>query len=165
MSLPPSKILRLITKDILNNRDQVLQMMRWRIENQQYYASQPHVTEKSFRNWLNKYVFEKPKLLFLVLDDTANPIGHMGLQFRKKYCEIDNVVRGEQKQKGRIGEALDAFIQWVFKNTPYTELWLRVLSNNDHAIEFYKKHGFVPVRKVIVRRGSPLRFLKMKYEH
>ncbi len=163
MLQPKSKILKLITKDILNNRDQVLQMMRWRIANQYSYASQPKITEESFRNWLNKYVFGMPKMLFWVLDDKGNPIGHMGLRFKGYLCEIDNVARGEPQCKGRMGKALDYLIKWAFHNIPMTKLSLRVLSGNFHTIEFYKKHGFCPTRKVVVKRGSPLRFLKMEY--
>ena len=165
MSLLSSKILRLITKDILNNRDQVLQMMRWRIANQRYYASRPKITEESFRKWFEKHVFGVPKMLFWVLGDKGRPIGHMGLRFRKDLCEIDNVGRGDQQCKGRMGEALDVLIRWVFDNIPIKKMFLRVLSDNDHAIKFYKKHGFVPKRKIIVRRGSPLRYLKMEYEY
>lgn len=161
---PSSRILRLITRNILNNRNQVLQMMRWRIDNQQYYATQPKITEESFRNWFVKYVFGMPKMLFWVLDHEGKPIGHMGLRFRKNACEIDNVVRGEPRDKGRMGKALKELIAWTFKNIPTEKLYLRVLSTNDHAIEFYKKNGFIPKKKVIVRRGSPLRFLKMEYE-
>ncbi len=164
MLRPSSKILRLITRSILDNRDQVLQMMRWRISNQQYYATQPVITEESFRNWFVKYVFGMPKMLFWVLDYKGNPIGHMGLRFRKNVCEIDNVVRGESEDKGRMGQALKTLIGWALKNIPIDKIYLRVLSTNEHAIEFYKKNGFIPKRKVIVRRGSPLRFLKMEYE-
>ena len=165
MLRPSSKIFRLITRSILDNQDQVLQMMRWRIANQQYYASQPKITEESFRNWFDKYVFGVPKMLFWVLDDKGNPIGHMGLRFKEDACELDNVARGESGGKGRMGEALQALLKWVLKNVPTNKIYLRVLSTNDHAIAFYKKNGFVPKRKIIVRRGSPLRYLKMEYEN
>lgn len=163
MLRPSSKILRLITRKVLNNRDELLQLMRWRIANQQYYASQPKITEESFRKWLIKYVFGMPKLFFWVLDDEGKPIGHIGLRFRKDFCEVDNVGRGESRCKGRMGQALQVLIKWFFKNIPSKELYLRVLSTNDHAINFYQENGFRPMRKIIVCKGSPLRFLKMKY--
>lgn len=161
----PSEIFRLITRDILDNRDQVLQMMRWRIANQRSYASRPEITEDSFRNWLSKHVLgNNPKLFFWVLDNEGNPIGHMGLRFEKNLCEIYNVARGEPQCKGRMGEALKVLIKWTLDNVPMEKLYLRVLLNNKKAIKFYKKHGFTPKKKLIVRRGSPLRFLKMEYE-
>ncbi len=161
----PSKIFRLITRDILNNQDEVLQMMRWRIANQKSYASRPEITEKSFRNWLSRRVLgNSPKLFFWVLGDEGKPIGHMGLRFDKNLCEIYNVARGEPQCAGRIGEALDILIRWTFDNTPSKKLYLRVLLNNNKAIEFYKKHGFVPKRKLIIRHKSSLRYLKMEYE-
>lgn len=161
----PSDIFRLITKDILDNRDQVLQMMRWRIVNRLSYASRPEITEESFRNWLKRSVLgSKPKLFFWVLDNEGNPIGHMGLRFGKNLCEIYNVARGEPQCKGRMGKAFQVLVQWALDNVPMEKLYLKVLSHNTHAIKFYKRHGFVPKRKLIVRRGSPLRFLKMEYE-
>ena len=162
----PSKIFRLITRDIFNNKEEVLQMMRWRITNQRYYASQPEITEESFRNWLSRRVLgNRPKLFFWVLDDDGNPIGHMGLRFGENLCEIYNVARGEPQCKGRMGEAFQVLIQWVLDNVPMEKLYLRVLSTNNHAIAFYKKHRFVPKKKMVIRRGSPLRYLKMEYEH
>ena len=164
MSLPSSKILRLITPTIFNNRKEILRMMRWRIENQQYYASQPKITEESFRNWLVEHVFGKQRLLFWVIDEKGNSIGHMGLnQFKGISCEIDNVLRGVNRVKGRMTKALQVLMRWTIKNAPILELHLRVLSTNTHAIAFYKNNGFVPLRLVMVKKGSPLRFLKMKY--
>lgn len=138
--------------------------MRWRIANQQFYASQPKITEESFRTWLINHVFKKTRFLFWVLDTQGRPIGHIGLyRFHGDSCEIDNALRGIKREKGRMSEALKSLIKWTFKNIPINVLYLRVLSDNTHAIEFYKKNGFIPVRLVLVKRGSSLRFLKMKY--
>ena len=164
--LPSSKILQLITPSILDNRRNVLRLMRWRIANQQYYASQPVITEESFRTWLKKHVFGKLRLLFWVVDTKSKPIGHMGLyRFKDDSCEIDNVLRGIRSNKGRMGKALRFLVQWTLDNLPVSRIYLRVLSDNAHAIGFYQHNGFIPVRKVIVKRGSPLRFLRMKYDH
>lgn len=165
MLLPLSRILQLITPTILDNRRDVLRMMKWRIANQQSYSSQPNITEEGFRTWLIKHVFGKERLLFWVLDHQGKKIGHMGLyRFTKNSCEIDNVLRGEKGNKGRMSQALQHLIKWTFKNVPIANLYLRVLSTNTSVIEFYKKNGFSPLRKVIVRKGNSLRFLKMKYE-
>src|SRR3990167_11463732 len=95
MSLPSLRILRLITPNIIVDRDAVLQLMRWRIENQRYYATQPKITEDSFQKWLIESVFRKHRLLFWVLDKKGKRIGHTGLnRFEKGSCEIDNVLRG-----------------------------------------------------------------------
>ena len=153
----------IITPSVLSDRKAVLQLMRWRIKNQNAYATQPKVTERSFRHWLRKYVFSLPKLLFWVIVD-GKPIGHIGIRFWETYCEIDNVSRGEKQGKGKMGEALDILVEWIRENTTYKEISLRVISNNIHAISFYQKHGFVSVRKTVIHKDSPLRFLKMKYE-
>lgn len=165
MLLPLSKTLRLITPNVLCDRKAVLRLMRWRIKNQHFYTTQPKVTERSFRHWLRKYVFSLPKLLFWVTDEEGSAIGHIGIRFWEKYCEIDNVSRGEKQGKGRMGEALDVLVHWIQDNTTYEEISLRVISSNVHAIDFYQKHGFVSVRKTVIHKDSPLRFLKMKYEH
>lgn len=164
MLLPSSKILQLITPNILDNRHDLLRMMRWRIDNQQAYISQSKITEESFRRWFIKDVFGKDRLLFWVIDHSGRKIGHMGLyRFIENSCEIDNVLRGINRDKGRMSQALQVLIKWTFKNAPIKQLYLRVLSTNEKAIEFYKKNGFVQGRKVLVKKGSTLRFLKMEY--
>ncbi len=165
MFLPSSSILQIITPNVLCDRKAVLQLMRWRIKNQNFYATQPKVTERSFRHWLKQYVFSLPKLLFWVTDKEGNPLGHIGIRFWEKYCEIDNVSRGEKQGKGRMGEALNVLVRWIQENTPYKEISLRVISSNVHAIDFYQKHGFISVRRTVIHKDSPLRFLKMKYEY
>jgi RimJ/RimL family protein N-acetyltransferase len=158
------RYLKLITEDVLKNKKRVLQLMRWRIKNQRFYPRKVKITEQGFRKWLTDDVFNKTRFLFWVLDNKKRIIGQMGLyRFKKDSCEIDSVIRGTNRDKGRMSIALQELIRWSLKHLPIQQIYLRVLSTNKHAILFYKRNKFIPLGLCIIKRGNPQRFLRMKY--
>lgn len=150
--------LKLITKKVLDDRQAVLTLMRWREKNKFAYPNDPpRLTEEGFRRYLEKQLFSQFRFLFWVIAEDG-PIGHIGLyRFKNDSCEIDNVARGVNRHKGYMSLAFKKLIKWTLKNLPVNSLYLRVLRTNAHAISFYEKNNFKPVWKNKT-------WVKMKYE-
>src|SRR3989344_5674816 len=74
--------LRLITKNILASKSEILLLALWREKNQQYFPSQFKVTLPGTKKWINKELIKrKERILFFVEDSSRRRkiIGHMGL--------------------------------------------------------------------------------------
>lgn len=123
-------------------------LSQWREANSFAYPSQFKVTFEGTKLWLqNKLLNVEDRILFLVIDELGNAIGHLG--FANGYndnfsLEIDNVVRGNKdSSKGLMTDALITLIRWAEENLWPDEIYLRVFNDNDHAIKFYEKIGFL----------------------
>ena len=146
-------MLQLIDKQI-TYEDMAL-LVKWRKANELSYKEQPEITMSSMVEWLENHVFNKNRLLFWVIIN-GKKIGHMGLfHFEKDSCELDGVLRGEPDYPGAIGKDLDTLISMALKLKP--KLYLRILTTNFHAYNFYLLHKFIPMGKEDV-------YIKMKYE-
>ncbi len=143
----------------LHTRDAnlVTKLAEWRAENAFAYPSQFPVTIEGTANWLRvKLLDVEDRLLFLVLDKHGEAIGHLGYANSvndKGEMEIDNVVRGVQDvQPGIMNLAMEAVLNWAEEIIGPQRIYLRVFSDNEHAINFYRKLGFIddamlPLRK------------------
>lgn len=133
--------------------------MRWRIKNAKYYAEQPKITLSSMRKWFEEHYLAQKRILFWVVGDRGRKIGHMGLyQFTDETVEIDNVARGVDGEPGIMTEGLKELILIARRLTK--RIYLKVLMTNDHAIEFYKKNGFMEIDRVLYKGKL---FIKMEY--
>lgn len=86
-----------------------------------------------------------------MVDDKGEPIGHIGLfrfDFKKRFCEIDNVIRGEAGGKGLMTLALQALMTWAREALQVEDFYLRVMSNNTHALSYYERAGFEEILRV-----------------
>jgi perosamine synthetase len=145
----------------LHASDKVLiaQLADWRAENAFAYPSQFPVTIDGTAFWLrNKLLDVEDRLLFLVLDPYGRAVGHLGYaNALNDQCEmeIDNVVRGvKDENKGIMFSAMQSVLDWAEELIGPRRIFLRVFSDNDHAIQFYRKLGFVdgellPLRKFV----------------
>ena len=83
------------------------------------------------------------RILFLVVTNNGEVIGHIGFNScinDELLFEIDNVVRGdESKERGIFSQAIVALMEWARKTLYVNGFFLRVMDDNDHAINFYKK--------------------------
>ena len=121
---------------------------KWRTENTIGFTNVFENTIAKTEYWIyNLLLNREDRILFVVhtLDDV--PIGHIGLSsfnFDDKNCEIDNVVRGvKETHKGIMGFATNSIIAWAREVLKIEDVYLKVLSDNAHAVEFYEKNGFV----------------------
>jgi perosamine synthetase len=129
----------------------------WREKHRLAFPTQFPVTVAGTRAWLRQRLLDvEDRLLFLVTDEHGYPVGHLGLANARNdrfEVEIDNVVRGvDDAQPGIMSGAMRALLEWTEQNVAPSEIALRVLRDNVHAISFYRKLGFVDDGLVPLRR-------------
>jgi perosamine synthetase len=132
-------------------------LTRWRNENAFAYPSQFRATAESTAYWLRDRVLgAADRMLFLVLQRHGRPIGHMGLANALNDAgrlEMDNIVRGVKGcEPGLMQAGMEALLRWAREMLAPEEIYLRVLDDNAHAIGFYERLGFVPERRLPLRR-------------
>lgn len=152
--------LRPLTEKTLYNFSFITLLARWRSENSLAFPTQFKITTEGTKNWLQNAVLKNPSRMLFFIGNNERKIkliGHIGLatfNFRDHSCEIDNVVRGEKNYlKGVMTYALKTLVKWTQNVLLVKKIYLRVFSDNTHAITFYKKCGFVehslvPLHKV-----------------
>ncbi len=139
----------------------------WREANSSAFPSRFPVTHAGTASWLRAKVLDvDDRLLFLVTDRRGYPIGHMGFANAVNDAmglEVDNVVRGVPgAEPGLMGEAMASMLDWAEEMFRPRSVYLRVLTDNQHAIEFYTRLGFrgdglVPLRRHREGGGEVLR--------
>lgn len=132
-------------------------LARWRDENSFAYPTRFPVTVEGTARWLRRNVLDaEDRLLFLVLDPTGRPVGHLGYANcldGSGSAEIDNVVRGEKDAApGTMTRAMEAVLDWADDVLGPTGIFLRVLDDNPHAIRFYERLGFREETRIPLRR-------------
>jgi perosamine synthetase len=118
----------------------------WRAENSSAFATRFPVTIEGTRTWLRSHVLDADdRILFIVHDRDGRPTGHVGLTDAlndSRSMEIDNVLRGEPSEPGLMSYALATLCKWAEESFRPSRLYLRVLSDNEHAIDFYRRIGW-----------------------
>lgn len=150
-----------LNQKTLSNQKEINLLFKWRKENSFAFPSQFTVTKEGTKRWVeNQLLKNHTRILFFIEDAAEKPklIGHIGLysfDFREHSCEIDNVVRGDKNHlKGAMTWALTALIQWTQRELGPKNIFLRVFSDNTHAVTFYKRCGFmceklIPLKKMV----------------
>ncbi len=133
--------------------DAVIRLLaKWRDQSQDAFPGQFKVTFEGTKGWAQRQLMQLPdRMLFLIVDDKQNMIGHIGLfrfDFKKRFCEIDNVVRGEDAGKGLMTLATNALMQWGRDALHVKDFYLRVMSNNTRALNLYERTGFSEILRV-----------------
>jgi len=137
--------LLLLTKECSDNREMMELLGRWRKENEIWYASQFEITVERTIHWFINGIIQKHDRLSFIIEVNDNYIGHVGLNrfnYDDQTCEIDNILRGEKKYPGIIGDAIMRMMIWgkdVLKLNGYT---LKVLGYHERAIKLYNRLGF-----------------------
>lgn len=124
---------------------------KWRKENEQWYLSQFPVSTERTTRWFTGRLIEVPDRLLFIIKMPAKFIGHVGLfrfDFRKQICEIDNILRGEKDYPGIMGRAVECLMDWARNNLELKGFSLKVLSDNHHAINFYRNLRFREVLRI-----------------
>jgi perosamine synthetase len=143
----------------LHTQDQALieKLAKWRAENAFAYPTQFPVTLAGTAKWLRSRVLDvEDRILFLVVDALGNAVGHLGYANSlgpDRSMEIDNVVRGVGGvAPGIMAAAMEALLKWAEENFLPSEIYLRVMDDNPHAIAFYRKLGFQDDRRLPLRK-------------
>jgi len=132
---------------------------QWRKDNPIGFATIFEITDQRTEYWLDQILLKREdRILFVVLSLTGEPIGHLGyssFNFEEKSCEIDNVVRGVKNgYEGIMSKALKSIILWGKNTLKLDTIYLRVLADNIHAINFYERNSFkkqfdIPLYKIV----------------
>jgi perosamine synthetase len=135
----------------------IAKLAKWRAENAFAYPTQFPVTMSGTKFWLRSKLLDvEDRILFLVLDKFGNIIGHLGFANAindRRDIEIDNVIRGvKDVQPGIMTSAMKTLMDWAEETIGPDTIYLRVMNDNHHAIEFYRKLGFVDNQLIPLRR-------------
>ena len=128
-------------------------LAEWRNANVEVYPTQFIATIESTRSWIiDRLLNVADRILFLVVDRHGNVVGHMGFNGcnnDRLFFEVDNVINGSASaEKGLFSKALISLIEWARKTINVDGFFLRVMDDNSHAIEFYKKNNFYEEAKI-----------------
>lgn len=121
-------------------------LAEWRKKHLYAYPTRSSITVSGTRNWLEKAVLNNShRMLFWIVDSTLQRIGHIGLVYdiSTDCIEVDNVLRGvNEKVPGLMTSALLRIEEIAEEEFSVSEIYLRVLESNSHAVEFYEKNGY-----------------------
>lgn len=135
-----------------NDSNAVQRLMQWRNNALYAYLDRAPVTYEGTGKRLEAAIINNDmRLLFFVRNLEWDFIGHIWLYSfdeESQSCEIDNVLRWENKSPGIMTQALLALIKFAYTKMRINTLYLRVLSNNARAIELYKKNWFIENKKI-----------------
>lgn len=151
----PQGYLSPVTAQSLSNKEDISLLAKWRKAAQDAFPAQFEVTEAGTKRWLENAVLKTAdRILFWVHNDTGVKIGHVGLfrfDLSQKFCELDNIVRGETGSPGIMQEACQALIGLCKGELKQEDVYLRVFSNNPKALKLYENLGMKEIQR------SPLR--------
>lgn len=149
-----------ITKNLLDEDLVIKLLAKWRDKANAWFPAQFKVTTEGTKKWAQEQLIKKKDriLFFLQVEGEKEPFGHIGLyrfDYGKKFCEIDNVIRGENSEssKGGMTKGLQVLIDWTFKYLSIDNLYLKVFSDNTRAIKLYERLGFSEVNRTPLFRS------------
>jgi len=132
----------------LGDAQLVTELAQWRNAAAFAYPTRFPVTDEGTRRWMKDGVLDKAdRLLFLIYDEFGRLAGHAGFANAindECLLELDNILRGNSSARpGIMKEAVLSLQEWARTVLFPNGFYLRVLSTNLHALEFYQKLGYV----------------------
>jgi dTDP-4-amino-4,6-dideoxygalactose transaminase/RimJ/RimL family protein N-acetyltransferase len=147
-----------VTSSMKGDSELISRIAEWRRSAQYAFPTQFEVTEPGTSKWLDKLIDETEDRLLFLLHDGEQYFGHIGLfrfNYHKRRCEIDNIVRGiENIHPGAMETSIRTMMKWARESLGVVDLYLKVFSDNERALNLYKKLGFVEVHRQGLHRIS-----------
>jgi len=141
-------------RDLLNPID-ITCLTNWRNRHSKAFLTEFHATEERTAKWLYESVHsDDSRILFIIEDEQNQPVGYMGIAYIdwiKSYVEADAIVSGGDTPKGMMFSGLKTLMNWTKGQLGLETVAVRVLSDNP-ALSFYRKLGFMEIRRVPLRR-------------
>ena len=150
-----------VTFESLNKKEDIELLMSLREYGQEWFPSQQKITFDGTKRWLeNGLLNAKDRILFWVCDNSGKKCGHIGLfrfNFHGRFCELDNVIKSENAQRGIMHCAVGALIEYTFNILKINDMYLRCLSDNERAVTLYNNLNFKEIQRkplTLVRKGE-----------
>lgn len=123
----------------------------WRKKHKENFFAVYDPTETQTKDWLaSSYASAWDDIFFMVENPARMPIGHLGFcnfVFSKRRCEIGRVNSSEFAPPGLMFAAAKASMAWAAQHLYVQEMVLSVFEENQRAVNFYSRLGFVTVRE------------------
>ena len=143
-----------ITKDYHRDIVRLAEVLtKWRKENPTLSDNVFVPTVERTTRWLdNSIVPDDDKILFLIVDEKRQLLGHIGLcnfDYITKCVEIYSVLRGVKNvRKGIMEQSLRCLLEWSKEELKMEQFVLSTQEGNEKAIKLYEKVGFVICDKI-----------------
>ena len=146
-----------VSKLDLEDKNSIQLLTEWRNLHSYAFPLKTKVTEESTKEWLLKLVLKNEKrMLFWVLDINGNKIGHVGLFINlENKIELDNILRGKNNiLKGIMSKSIRTLEFLIETELQFSKVYLKVLSSNSHAVNFYEKIDYDPIDKIPLKSDN-----------
>lgn len=135
-------------------------LSQWRRENPTISTGTFEITTERTARWLDQLVIGRDdRLLFMIMGLDGTPLGHIGFSnfdFEQQTAEIDSVLRGVKGVfPGLMHWSTLEMMKWGYQTLALKDILLSVFSDNESAVRFYERMGFIkvevkPLMKVVL---------------
>ena len=152
---------KIILKFVDLSQDTVELIARWRNENKNWFLSRINATKKGTKQWIQNIIKNPDRLLFIIYHG-VEMIGHIGVfhyDAKKNTAEIDSVLKAVSGSNPKLMEnVLCTMFDWMFNDLKLSKVQLRVFTDNNKAINLYKRVGMstiasIPLKKTVTSDG------------
>ena len=140
-----------------NDTRKVALLTNWRNENRLSFLNSREVDINSSKVWIEREVIKNElRELFWIVDLEREYIGHIGIIFDtdKSWFELDSILRGERHTPGIMNFSIKCLEKILAKELKISELYLRVVDDNQRAIKFYENLGYKIENNPLLSKGS-----------
>jgi len=152
---------KIILKFVDLSQDTIELIARWRNENKNWFLSRINATKKGTKQWIQNIIKNPDRLLFIIYHG-VEMIGHIGVfhyDAKKNTAEIDSVLKAVSGSNPKLMEnVLCTMFDWMFNDLKLSKVQLRVFTDNNKAINLYKRVGMstiasIPLKKTVTSDG------------
>ena len=110
----------------------------------QYFFTQFAATRQRTAAWIERYLADDARLLFLIKTDAGRWEGHLGVcHIAGDVAELDNTIRGERRGHPKLFYLAElAVVRWAMADLGVDSVYLRLFADNARAIALHDKIGF-----------------------
>ncbi|WP_271398992.1 spermidine N1-acetyltransferase [Salinicoccus roseus] len=109
-----------------------------------YWFEEPYESYGELRHLYDKHLLNESERRFIIEDDgeRVGIVELMEINFIHRHCEIQIIVAPSHEGRGYAKFAFNEGVDYAFKILNLHKVYLLVDTQNEKAIQIYKKHGF-----------------------
>lgn len=138
------------------SEEEVRLLTEWRNRHVKAFLTEFEATQERTAAWLVESIGPDPgRIVFILRGRDGELFGLCGLAFadwEAGSVELDGVMRGTAAEPGGMTEAVRTLLDWAHCQLGLSTPLVRVVSDNPHALGFYRRLGFVETHRVPLRR-------------